>query len=155
MALQSTACPGAEFFEALCEVAGFSPATGEDYARERARVKAEVIERLGAGADYHGDLRVAHRETTTNDEGADVDRLVYALMNYWSPGSVEVESYLDHQTGGGVFVCHDGGWDEREFPSENSRYERIESLAEAEVSLLTYEAIEDIADWFRRSRGFK
>ena len=68
---------------------------------------------------------------------------------------MEAEFYLDHQTGEVVLVCHEGDMDEREFPSETNRYERLESLAEAEVSLLTNEDIEDIADRFRWSRGFK
>ena len=93
----------------------------------------------------------------TNRYGAEVDRLVYALMNYKSPGSFESEAefYFDHQTGEVVLVCYDADVDEREGPSKNNRYGRIESLAENEVSLLTDEDLEDIADRFRRSRGFK
>ena len=90
-------------------------------------------------------------------EGVEVDRLVYALLNYRSPGSLELdeEFYLDRQDGDVLWVCDDAGVDEREFPSEYNRYEQIAPLEEAEVSLLTDKDIEDIADRFRRSRGFE
>ena len=67
----------------------------------------------------------------TNRYGAEVDRLVYALMNYKSPGSFESEAefYFDHQTGEVVLVCYDADVDEREGPSKNNRYGRIESLS--------------------------
>ena len=121
----------------------------------RARVKAEVIERLRAATDHRGEPRLAPRETMPSfEDGKEVDKLLCALVYADAEPGMNDGFCFDHQTGRVACVCDDGGIDERELPSEPDRYEWIEPLTESEISLLTDEDLAEIAERFRRSRGF-